>query len=100
MLVTVQEAPAEPGSKCLCMARRPRLKYHMDYCMEHPEELSRVAGLQKKVDEVKNVMVDNIEQVRPAILHAACQPCRPRSRIMKRGRTSSCPGIADAWRSR
>lgn len=31
--------------------------------MEHPEELSRVAGLQKKVDEVKNVMVDNIEQV-------------------------------------
>ncbi len=42
---------------------RPRLKYHMDYCMEHPEELSRVAGLQKKVDEVKNVMVDNIEQV-------------------------------------
>ena len=71
MLVTVQEAPAEPGSKCLCMARRPRLKYHMDYCMEHPEELSRVAGLQKKVDEVKNVMVDNIEQVRPAILHGS-----------------------------
>lgn len=35
----------------------------MDYCMEHPEELSKVAGLQKKVDEVKNVMVDNIEQV-------------------------------------
>ena len=31
--------------------------------MDHPEELSRVAGLQKKVDEVKNVMVDNIEQV-------------------------------------
>lgn len=45
------------------MLCRPRLKYHMDYCMEHPEELSRVAGLQKKVDEVKNVMVDNIEQV-------------------------------------
>lgn len=32
--------------------------------MEHPEELSKVAGLQKKVDEVKNVMVDNIEQVK------------------------------------
>ena len=42
---------------------RPRLKYHMDYCTDHPEELSRVAGLQRKVDEVKNVMVDNIEQV-------------------------------------
>ena len=31
--------------------------------MEHPEELSKVAGLQKKVDEVKGIMVDNIEQV-------------------------------------
>ena len=32
--------------------------------MAHPEELSKVAGLQKKVDEVKSIMVDNIEQVR------------------------------------
>ena len=56
-------------SECLgpLMQHRPRLKYHMDYCMEHPEELSRVAGLQKKVDEVKNVMVDNIEQVGTAL---------------------------------
>ncbi|EIE23900.1 R-SNARE protein, VAMP72-family [Coccomyxa subellipsoidea C-169] len=52
---------AQAGS--LDRAFGPRLKYHMDYCMEHPEELSKVAGLQKKVDEVKNVMVDNIEQV-------------------------------------
>ncbi|CAK0754213.1 hypothetical protein CVIRNUC_002280 [Coccomyxa viridis] len=52
---------AQAGS--LDRAFGPRLKHHMDYCMEHPEELSRVAGLQKKVDEVKNVMVDNIEQV-------------------------------------
>lgn len=42
---------------------RPRLKYHMDYCASHPEELSKVAGLQKKVEEVKGIMVDNIEQV-------------------------------------
>eukprot|EP00891_Asterochloris_glomerata_P001061 jgi/Astpho2/1061/Aster-07445 len=45
----------------------PRLKYHMDYCMEHPEELTKVAAVQKKllvqVDEVKNIMVDNIERV-------------------------------------
>ena len=39
------------------------MKYHMDYCMEHPEELSKVAGLQKKVEEVKGIMVDNIDQV-------------------------------------
>ncbi|KAK9867853.1 hypothetical protein WJX84_009201 [Apatococcus fuscideae] len=41
----------------------PRLKYHMDYCTEHPEELTKVAAVQKKVDEVKNIMVDNIEKV-------------------------------------
>lgn len=35
----------------------------MDYCASHPEELSKVAGLQKKVEEVKGIMVDNIEQV-------------------------------------
>ena len=58
-------ATAYEAETCSC-CNRPRLKYHMDYCMEHPEELSRVAGLQKKVDEVKNVMVDNIEQARDA----------------------------------
>lgn len=31
--------------------------------MDHPEELSKVAGLQKKVEEVKGIMVDNIDQV-------------------------------------
>ncbi len=34
-------------------ARRHRLKTQMEWCMAHPEELSKVAGLQKKVDEVK-----------------------------------------------
>lgn len=41
----------------------PRLKYHMEYCMEHPEEISKVAAVQRKVDEVKNIMVENIEKV-------------------------------------
>ncbi|CAK0779938.1 hypothetical protein CVIRNUC_004894 [Coccomyxa viridis] len=41
----------------------PRLKYWMDYCQEHPEEISKIASVQKKVDEVKNIMVDNIEKV-------------------------------------
>ena len=45
------------------LQRRPRLKTQMEWCMAHPEELSKVAGLQKKVDEVKSIMVDNIEQV-------------------------------------
>lgn len=33
----------------------------------HLQELSKVAGLQKKVEEVKGIMVDNIEQV---LMHA------------------------------
>ncbi len=28
---------------------RPRLKYWMEYCEAHPEELSKVAAVQKKV---------------------------------------------------
>ncbi|KAL6751241.1 R-SNARE protein, VAMP72-family [Haematococcus lacustris] len=41
----------------------PRLKSHMDYCMAHPEEISKVAAVQKRVNEVKDVMVENIEKV-------------------------------------
>lgn len=41
----------------------PKLKEQMDYCMSHPEEVSKVASVQKQVDEVKNIMVENIEKV-------------------------------------
>ncbi|CAD7700981.1 unnamed protein product [Ostreobium quekettii] len=41
----------------------PRLKHHMEYCEAHPEEISKVAAVQRKVDEVKNIMVENIEKV-------------------------------------
>lgn len=40
-----------------------RLKSHMEYCMAHPEEISKIAAVQKKVNEVKDVMVENIERV-------------------------------------
>ena len=36
-----------------------------------------MAGLQRKVDEVKNVMVDNIEQARPPLAAHACHLSRP-----------------------
>jgi hypothetical protein len=35
----------------------------MDYCEAHPDEVSKVASVQRQVDEVKNIMVDNIERV-------------------------------------
>lgn len=41
----------------------PRLKHHMEYCMAHPEEISKTAAVRRKVDEVKSIMVDNIEKV-------------------------------------
>lgn len=41
----------------------PRLKHWMDYCEAHPDEVSKVASVQRQVDEVKNIMVDNIERV-------------------------------------
>lgn len=35
----------------------------MDYCETHPDEVSKAASVQKKVDEVKGIMVENIERV-------------------------------------
>mmetsp|Transcript_30779 Transcript_30779/g.68203 ORF Transcript_30779/g.68203 Transcript_30779/m.68203 type:complete len:253 (+) Transcript_30779:119-877(+) len=40
-----------------------RLKSHMEYCMAHPEEISKIAAVQKKVNDVKDVMMENIEKV-------------------------------------
>ncbi|TXG49306.1 hypothetical protein EZV62_025181 [Acer yangbiense] len=41
----------------------PRLKEHMQYCMNHPEEISKLAKLKAQITEVKGVMMDNIEKV-------------------------------------
>lgn len=34
-----------------------------EYCTNNPDEISRVANVQKKVEEVRGVMVQNIEKV-------------------------------------
>lgn len=34
-----------------------------DYCTNNPDEISRIAACQRKVDDVKNIMVENIEKV-------------------------------------
>ncbi|KAI9118704.1 hypothetical protein K1719_010149 [Acacia pycnantha] len=41
----------------------PRLKDHMQYCMNHPEEMSKLSKLKAQVTEVKGIMIDNIEKV-------------------------------------
>ncbi|XP_020202412.1 vesicle-associated membrane protein 722 isoform X3 [Cajanus cajan] len=41
----------------------PKLKEHMQYCVEHPEEVSKLAKVKAQVSEVKEVMMENIEKV-------------------------------------
>ncbi|XP_062091752.1 vesicle-associated membrane protein 727 [Humulus lupulus] len=41
----------------------PKLKEHMQYCMEHPEEMSKLSKLKAQITEVKGIMMDNIEKV-------------------------------------
>ncbi|KAB2601660.1 vesicle-associated membrane protein 721-like [Pyrus ussuriensis x Pyrus communis] len=38
-------------------------KEHMQYCVDHPEEISKLAKVKAQVSEVKGVMMENIEKV-------------------------------------
>ena len=40
----------------------------MNYCVEHPDEVSKVSKVKAQVSEVKNIMMDNIEKVSNAFL--------------------------------
>lgn len=40
----------------------------MQYCVDHPEEISKLAKVKAQVSEVKGVMMENIEKVGTAIL--------------------------------
>ncbi|CAA3007920.1 vesicle-associated membrane protein 727-like [Olea europaea var. sylvestris] len=41
----------------------PRLKEHMQYCMNHPDEMSKLSKVKAQITEVKGIMMDNIEKV-------------------------------------
>ena len=51
---------------------RPKLKEHMRYCDQHPEEIDKIAKVKAQVTEVKGVMMQNIEKVCLVLLH--CLP--------------------------
>ncbi|KAJ3673906.1 hypothetical protein LUZ60_005898 [Juncus effusus] len=40
-----------------------KLKEHMQYCVDHPEEISKLAKVKAQASEVKGVMMENIEKV-------------------------------------
>ncbi|GAA0153665.1 hypothetical protein Leryth_024688 [Lithospermum erythrorhizon] len=41
----------------------PKLKEQMQYCVDNPEEISKLAKVKAQVSEVKGVMMENIEKV-------------------------------------
>jgi len=41
---------------------RPKLKQQMQYCVDHPEEINKLAKVKAQVSEVKGVMMENIEK--------------------------------------
>nr|XP_004514025.1 putative vesicle-associated membrane protein 726 isoform X2 [Cicer arietinum] len=40
-----------------------KLKQQMQYCVDHPEEINKLAKVKAQVSEVKGVMMENIEKV-------------------------------------
>ncbi|XP_074583219.1 putative vesicle-associated membrane protein 726 [Curcuma longa] len=42
---------------------KSKLKEHMRYCVDHPEEINKIAKVKAQVSEVKGVMMENIEKV-------------------------------------
>ncbi|MED6192715.1 hypothetical protein PIB30_012607 [Stylosanthes scabra] len=57
------KAGANASDKSLNKEFGPKLKEHMQYCADHPEEISKLAKVQNQVSEVKGVMMENIEKV-------------------------------------
>eukprot|EP00249_Psilotum_nudum_P005070 c18547_g1_i1 orf=407-1072(-) len=41
----------------------PKLKDHMQYCVDHPDEINKLAKVKAQVSEVKGIMMENIEKV-------------------------------------
>ncbi|KAG5603254.1 hypothetical protein H5410_034624 [Solanum commersonii] len=41
----------------------PKIKDQMQYCVDHPEEINKLAKVKAQVSEVKGVMMENIEKV-------------------------------------
>lgn len=53
----------------------------MQYCVDHPEEISKLAKVKAQVTEVKGVMMENIEKVVRLVnlYHLSSLDCLPRT---------------------
>ncbi|XP_065050741.1 vesicle-associated membrane protein 721-like [Musa acuminata AAA Group] len=54
---------ATAAAKSLSREFGSKLKEHMQYCADHPEEISKMAKLQAQVSELKSAMIEKIEKV-------------------------------------
>ncbi|CAA2971510.1 vesicle-associated membrane 726 [Olea europaea subsp. europaea] len=54
---------ATAGANSLKKEFGPKLKEHMKFCVDHPEEIDNLAIAKAQVTEVKGVMMGNIEKV-------------------------------------
>ncbi|KAK7355362.1 hypothetical protein VNO80_14617 [Phaseolus coccineus] len=54
---------ATASAKSLNREFGPKLKQQMQYCVDHPEEINKLAKVKAQVSEVKGVMMENIEKV-------------------------------------
>ncbi|KAK6914253.1 Longin domain [Dillenia turbinata] len=54
---------ATVAAKALNREFGPKLKEQMQYCVDHPEEINKIAKVKAQVSEVKGVMMQNIEKV-------------------------------------
>lgn len=52
----------------------------MQYCVDHPDEISKLAKVKAQVSEVKGVMMENIEKVYASI-SCHCHGCFFQPRI-------------------
>ncbi|KAJ0570334.1 putative Longin domain-containing protein [Helianthus annuus] len=50
----------------------PKIKEQMDYCLNHPDEMSKLSKLKAQITEVKGIMMDNIEKVSFLFLFISC----------------------------
>ncbi|XP_038907074.1 vesicle-associated membrane protein 722-like [Benincasa hispida] len=50
-------------AKSLSKEFGPKMKNHMQYCVDHPEESSKLMQVKAQVSEVKAVMIENIDKV-------------------------------------
>ncbi|CAN7137516.1 hypothetical protein BRARA_D02004 [Brassica rapa] len=54
-------ATAQPNS--LNKEFGSKLKEHMQYCMDHPDEISKLAKVKAQVSEVRGVLIENIDKL-------------------------------------